>query len=121
MASQDFERGRNASVISAPDKSQFVQDTGHAAQTEDHNLSKWQAIKANYVNFLWCIYGIWALITIGFDNQAGGLVISIPQFRKDYGSPYKGGYVINANWQSAFSGGPVASYVFSYVAALKNS
>jgi SP family general alpha glucoside:H+ symporter-like MFS transporter len=106
MASQDFERGRNASVISAPDKSQFVQDTGHAAQTEDHNLSKWQAIKANYV---------------GFDNQAGGLVISIPQFRKDYGSPYKGDYVINANWQSAFSGGPVASYVFSYLAALKNS
>jgi SP family general alpha glucoside:H+ symporter-like MFS transporter len=68
-----------------------------------------QAIKANYVNFLWCIYGIRALITIGFDNQAGGLVISIPQFRKDYGSPYKGGYVIDATWQSAFSGGPVAS------------
>jgi hypothetical protein len=109
MASQDFERGRQASIVSAPDNSQLAQDTGHAAQQEDHNQTKWQAIKANYVNFLWCIYGIWALITIGFDNQAGGLVISIPQFRKDYGSPYNGDYVINATWQSAFSGGPVAS------------
>jgi SP family general alpha glucoside:H+ symporter-like MFS transporter len=109
MASQDFERGRNASIISAPDNSQFVQDTGHAAQQEDHDQTKRQAINANYINFLWCIYGIWALITIGFDNQASGLAILIPQFRKDYGSPCKGGYVIDATWQSAFSGGPVAS------------
>jgi SP family general alpha glucoside:H+ symporter-like MFS transporter len=109
MSTHDFERGRNASVVSAPDTSQFVQETGHAAQQEDHNLSKWQAIKNNPINFLWCIYGIWALIVIGFDNQAGGIVISIPQFRKDYGYYFQGNYVIDAGWQSAFSGGPVAS------------
>jgi SP family general alpha glucoside:H+ symporter-like MFS transporter len=109
MTKQDPERGRNASIISAPDNSAFVQEAGHAAQQADHNLSKWGAIRENPVNFLWCVYGIWALIVIGFDNQAGGLVISIPKFREDYGKPFGGGYVIDAQWQSAFSGGPVAS------------
>jgi hypothetical protein len=106
---QDIEAAdRKASIVGAP-TTEEVQHIGHAAQQEDHEESKWQAIKANYINFLWCVYGIWALITIGFDNQAGGLVISIPQFRKDFGYAYDGGYVINATWQSAFSGGPVAS------------
>ncbi len=108
--SYDIETGRNASIVNAP-TNENVMKIGHAAQQEDHEVSKWQAIKANYVNFGWCVYGIWALITIAFDGQAGGLVISIPQFRKDFGYPYDGGYVINATWQSAFSGGPVASYV----------
>ena len=109
MASKDIERGRNVSIVSAPDNSTLVQETGHAAQQADPNMSKWGAIRENPVNFLWCVYGIWALIVIGFDNQAGGLVVSIPQFRKDYGKAFGGGYVIDAQWQSAFSGGPVAS------------
>jgi SP family general alpha glucoside:H+ symporter-like MFS transporter len=113
MAREDLERGRNASIISAPDNSALVQETGHAAQQADHNMSKWDAIQDNPINFLWCIYGIWALIVIGFDNQAGGIVISIPEFRKDYGKAFGGEYVIDAQWQSAFSGGPVASWVLS--------
>ena len=100
---------RGASIACAPDDSALVQETGHAAQQADHNMSKWGAIRENPINFLWCVYGIWALIVIGFDNQAGGLVVSIPQFRKDYGKAFGGGYVIDAQWQSAFSGGPVAS------------
>jgi hypothetical protein len=38
------------------------------------------------------------LITIGFDNQGGGLVISIPQLHKDNSSP---AMVINATWINA--------------------
>lgn len=109
MGSKDIEQGRNASLVDATDNSTLVQETGHAAQQADHNMSKWGAIKENPINTLWCVYGIWALIVIGFDNQAGGLVISIPQFRKDYGKAFEGEYVIDAQWQSAFSGGPVAS------------
>jgi hypothetical protein len=109
MASRDVEQGRNVAIVSVADNSDLMQETGHATQQADHKISKWGAIKENPTNFLWCVYGIWALIVIGFDNQAGGLVVSIPEFRKDYGKPFKGGYVIDAQWQSAFSGGPVAS------------
>jgi hypothetical protein len=89
----------------------LVQESGHAAQQEDHNKSKWEAIKENPINFLWALYGAWALVVIAFDSQAGGIVISIPEFRKNYGYAFDGGYVINAGWQSAFSGGPAASSV----------
>jgi hypothetical protein len=109
MATRDPETGHGASILGMPDNGELLQHVGHAAQQADHGLSKWGAIKQNPVNFLWCVYGIWALIVIGFDNQAGGLVISIPEFRKDYGKAFGGGYVIDAQWQSAFSGGPVAS------------
>ena len=109
MASRDIEQGRNVAIVSVAGNSDLMQETGHATQQADHKISKWGAIKENPINFLWCVYGIWALIVIGFDNQAGGLVVSIPEFRKDYGKAFKGGYVIDAQWQSAFSGGPVAS------------
>jgi hypothetical protein len=89
----------------------LVQELGHAAQQEEHNKSKWEAIKENPINFLWALYGAWALVVIAFDSQAGGIVISIPEFRKNYGYAFDGGYVINADWQSAFSGGPAASSI----------
>ncbi len=44
-----------------------------------------------------------------FDNQASGTVIGIPQFRKDFGTPFGGDYVLPAKWQSAYNGAPVAS------------
>lgn len=49
------------------------------------------------------------LILNSFENQAGGSVLGIPQFREDFGYAYNGGYVLPVEWQSAFSGGPVAS------------
>ena len=44
-----------------------------------------------------------------YDNQAGGIFLSIPQFRKEFGFAYHGNYVLPANWQSAYSGGPTTS------------
>lgn len=86
-----------------------VTEQGHASQQEDHNMTKLQSIKKNPLNVFWMLFGVWTLIVISFDNQAGGMVVSIPEFRKDYGHAYEDGYVIDANWQSAFSGGPTAS------------
>ncbi|EON95830.1 putative mfs hexose transporter protein [Phaeoacremonium minimum UCRPA7] len=39
------------------------------------------------------------------------MVLSIPEFRKDFGREYAGNYVLDADWQSAFSGGPIASSI----------
>lgn len=38
----------------------------------------------------------------GFDGLAGGVVVSIEQFRKDFGRPFAGDYVVDANWQLGF-------------------
>ncbi|KAL4886528.1 glycoside hydrolase superfamily [Aspergillus karnatakaensis] len=40
---------------------------------------------------------------------AGGNVIGIPQFRKDFGKFYNDDYVLDGDWQSAINGGPNAS------------
>lgn len=73
--------------------------------------TSFEAIKHHPRELLWCIYAIFVLVLSSFDNQAGGVVLSIPQFRKDFGSPYDGGYVLSAGWQSAYSGAPVLTSI----------
>ncbi|KAI4732138.1 MFS hexose transporter [Aureobasidium sp. EXF-10728] len=76
-----------------------------------HVQTPLQAIKHHPRELLWCLYAIFVLVLSSFDNQAGGVVLSIPQFRKDFGSPYHGDYVLSAEWQSAYTGGPVLTSV----------
>jgi MFS transporter, SP family, general alpha glucoside:H+ symporter len=82
---------------------------GHAANQDDHDISAIQAARKNPLTVLWCSYAIWLLVLNSFENQAGGTALGIPQFRKDFGYKYGDEYVLPANWQGAFSGGPVAS------------
>ncbi|EON60796.1 hypothetical protein W97_00005 [Coniosporium apollinis CBS 100218] len=93
---------RRASIVHDP-------DAGHLMNQEDHEKSKWQAIKSQPWAFAWCLFGVWLSLLVSFENQAAGIVIGIPQFRKDFGSFYEGNYVLPAKWQSAFSGAPVAA------------
>lgn len=86
-----------------------TQHLAHLALTEDREVSKFQAIKQNPWVFLWCLYAVWTVLLVSFENQASGNVLSIPEFRKDFGSYFEGNYVLSARWQSAFSGAPVAS------------
>lgn len=92
-------------------------DVEDSASSRDIELNSsrvqtsFQAIKHRPRELLWCIYAIFVLLLSSFDNQAGGVVLSIPQFRKDFGSPYDGGYVLSAAWQSAYSGAPVLSSI----------
>lgn len=53
----------------------------------------------------------------GFDGLAGGVVVSIEQFRKDYGTPYAGAYVVDANWQLGFQGATLFGLIFGGWAA----
>lgn len=80
----------------------------HLTSQEDHQISKFMAIKQNPWVFAWCIFAVWCIVVFSFDNQVGAVVLGIPQFRKDFGSPFQGNYVLPAKWQSAFSGGPAA-------------
>ena len=66
----------------------------------------WQALRTRPASAFWCIYVMWMTVLSNYDNIAGGQFISIPQFRKDFGRPFEGNYVLSAPWQSAFSAGP---------------
>ncbi|KAI0008268.1 general substrate transporter [Xylariaceae sp. FL0662B] len=94
-----------------------VEVVGHATNAEDHEEGVFQSIKNQPWAFVWSVYAIWILVLTSFDNQAGGIVVSIPQFRKDFGSAYEGNYVLPAKWQSAYMGAPVASAVIGSLGA----
>lgn len=81
----------------------------HAVLAEEQDNNKIQAIKQNPWAFLWCLYAVWTVLLVSFENQASGNILGIPEFRKDFGSYYEGNYVLSTKWQSAFSGAPVAS------------
>ncbi|CCF33005.1 MFS hexose transporter [Colletotrichum higginsianum] len=98
-------------------KGEHVEEIGHAVTVEDHEQTVFQAIRTQPWAFAWCLYAIYVLILTSFDNQAGGTVIGIPQFRKDFGSFFEGDYVLPAKWQSAYSGAPVASAVIGSLGA----
>jgi MFS family permease len=51
-------------------------------------------------------------IMFGFDSLAGGVVVSIAEFRKDFGHPYAGDYVVDANWQLGFQAATLFGIVF---------
>lgn len=84
---------------------------GHLANAEDHGVSKWQAIKQNPWACIWTTFAIWMVLLVSYENQASGNILGIPQFRKDFGQEHDGEYVLQANWQSAFTAAPIGSYV----------
>ena len=57
----------------------------------------------------WCLYMLWCVLANNYAKTAGQSVLGIPQFRKDFGSAYHGGYVLSAKWQSAYYGAPQAA------------
>ncbi|KAI6379171.1 hypothetical protein MCOR25_002047 [Pyricularia grisea] len=81
------------------------------ANQQEHDLGKWASLKKYPISCLWCAYAVWLVLLVSFENQAAGNILGIPRFREDFGAPFNGDFVIPANWQSAFSGAPIASQI----------
>ena len=79
------------------------------ANQEEHELGKLRSIREYPLATLWSLYAVWCVLLVSFENQAAGNIIGVPEFRKDFGYAYDGGWVLHADWQSAFQGAPVAS------------
>ncbi|CAH0056277.1 unnamed protein product [Clonostachys solani] len=86
-------------------------EIGQLANQQEHELSPLQAILKRPKSFAWGLFAISTCLLVSFENQAAGMVLSVPEFRKDFGHEFAGDYVLDADWQSAFYGGPVASSV----------
>ncbi|PLB45056.1 MFS general substrate transporter [Aspergillus steynii IBT 23096] len=92
-------------------------DRGVAQLSKETQIGKVKALRKYTKSILWCIYGAWCLILASFENLAGGQVIGIPQFRKDFGHVYAGNYVLDGSWQSAINGAPVAAVAIGTLGA----
>ncbi|GAB7361942.1 hypothetical protein MBLNU230_g1980t1 [Neophaeotheca triangularis] len=93
-------------------------DTTEIAQMSllEHEVGKLQSFREYPWACLWCIYAVWLVLLVSFENQAAGTVFGIPKFREDFGHAYTDengdtGYVIEGHWQAAFQGAPVATSV----------
>ncbi|EPE05952.1 maltose permease mal31 [Ophiostoma piceae UAMH 11346] len=86
---------------------------GLIAESEEHGMSPIQAIRQRPQVFLWAVFAAMNCLLVSFENQAGGMVLSIPQFRKDFGYEFEGSYVLHTQWQSAFYGGAVAATIIA--------
>ncbi|ANB12066.1 Mal11p [Sugiyamaella lignohabitans] len=94
-----------------------------AAQMAAHKDGYRAAFKRYPKIFFWIGVMLWMLILMGFDNSAGGQVLSIPKFRENFGGGLfvDGNFLLSASWQSAIQAGPTAMnvvglYVGSYTA-----
>lgn len=92
-----------------------------AQQDLDHRLTKWQAVKANPQACIYILILVWALVTVGYENQASGIILSVPTFRRDFGYAFVSNgetqYILDALWQSAITGGASAALVFGSLMA----
>jgi MFS transporter, SP family, general alpha glucoside:H+ symporter len=81
------------------------------ANSEEHELGFFATIRKRPKLFAWCLWAVFTCLNVSFENQAAGIVLSIPEFRKDFGHYYEGDYELYTNWQSAFYGGPLAATI----------
>jgi len=102
LSSQQSARQVNMVLAEKQEEAQHVEtveEVGAVTDEEDHRETKWQAVKSNKKTLAWISIMILVMCLQGFDNQAGGIVIGIEQFRKDFGTPFDGNYVLPAKWQ----------------------
>nr|QFR37048.1 MFS transporter [Cyberlindnera americana] len=94
-----------------------LEEIAHAQQKVEHSLSRFQAAKLYKRVSFYIFVAIWTNVLWGYENQAGGMVLSIPRFREDFGYEYEGEYVLEAKWQSAITAAPTAAIGVAYVIA----
>lgn len=103
----DAEKKDNADHLEHPGEGQA--QLANLGNQEEHELGKFESLKKYPKASFWCIYAVWCVLVLAFENQAGGSILSIPEFRKDFGHEFEGSYVLDTKWQSAFNGAPIAS------------
>lgn len=93
--------------ISVPKSITETAELGHLANQHDHEVGKLASFSKYPLACAWCIYMVWVVLLVSFENQASRNIIGIPEFRKDFGHEFVAqdgtmSYVIDAKWQPAF-------------------
>lgn len=84
-----------------------------AAATE-HSLSTLEAIILYRRSILWSLFFCIGQLMTAFDPQLVGNLFAMPQFQRDFGYQFEGGYIVSAPWQTGLlMGGPIGQVVGS--------
>jgi sugar porter (SP) family MFS transporter len=82
------------------------------ATAAEHALTIKDAIKLYTPAIFWSLLFALGVVVAGFDPQIVGTLVAIPQFQQNFGEAFDDGYIVKAQWQSAFNlGVPVGSVI----------
>lgn len=86
----------------------------------EHAITPSQAVRTYWRAFAWCLFINMGALLWGYDSQVGGGLLSVPSFRRDFGSLIDQQYVLAASWQSAFNsvssiGGMAGAFSLGYI------
>ncbi|KZT57947.1 general substrate transporter [Calocera cornea HHB12733] len=73
------------------------------AAAHEHSYTPLTAIRTYWRAFAWCQFISIGALLWGYDAQVGGGILSVPSFRRDFGSIIDGQPVLSAAWQSGFN------------------
>ncbi|EJU04738.1 maltose permease [Dacryopinax primogenitus] len=73
------------------------------AAAHEHSYTPLTAIRIYWRAFGWCMFMSIGALLWGYDAQVGGGILSVPSFRRDFGSIIDGQPVLSAAWQSGFN------------------
>jgi SP family general alpha glucoside:H+ symporter-like MFS transporter len=103
----------NAGHLEQTQSQAVEQQLGHLANQEEHDETKFEALRNHPIAACWCLYAAVCVLLAAFENQASGSILSIPEFRKDFGYAVTvdgvTSYTLSSQWQGAFQGAPVAT------------
>ncbi|KAG1729525.1 maltose permease, partial [Suillus paluster] len=95
------------------------------AAATDHAITPVQAMRTHWRAFAWCLFINMGALLWGYDSQVGGGLLSVPSFRRDFGSfvNIEEQYVLAASWQSAFNsissvGGMAGAFSLGHISEL---
>ncbi|SPO01659.1 related to maltose permease [Cephalotrichum gorgonifer] len=108
--------------IEQPNERQIQDDSageirGRAIQQQERNRSYLETLRKDPRLLFWIGVMLWTLIVRGFEAGASGIVISVPMFRKQFGTLQEGQYFVETKWQSALNGGSNAFAIVGACAA----
>lgn len=112
----------NMMASSEPTQADTKPGSGDAALAEaineEHNLTFWESVKLYPAAVGWSAFVSLGVIMLAFDPQLLGNLYATPQFQRDFGYEFEGGYIISAPWQTGLSmGNPVGQVVGALISA----
>ncbi|KAF9240471.1 maltose permease [Melanogaster broomeanus] len=122
MATNDTSEEARVAEAASFEKKTYDSKTALAqAAATEHAMTPIQAMRTYWRAFLWCLFMCMGGLLWGYDSQVGGGLLSVPEFRTDFGYMDGDQAILAASWQSAFNsvssiGGMFGGLSLGYIA-----
>ncbi|GKZ37267.1 hypothetical protein AbraIFM66950_008724 [Aspergillus brasiliensis] len=105
MSTDQKSESTHLEVVNQPDRQHTTGtlEFHDPASQQQHGRSTWQALRANPILILFCLYANIGALMYGFDNLVLSLSLSMTAFEQTFGTLTNGSYVIPAYWQSLWN------------------